>query len=126
VVWGVRLSVHLHRRNHRLPEDPRYVQLVERAGPRIFVTVYLVQAVVLWFVSRPVQVVWWGLVLIGCSGWLGVATMLLPIVMTYPPAKGTGKPLLERGLRKSLGYGYYAERTSGFFPLPPKKAVTRP
>jgi len=195
VLWGVRLSVHLHLRNHRLPEDPRYVRMVERAGPRpgrrIFVTVYLAQAVVLWFVSLPVQVaqyedgfgvtawpgiavwlvgfgfetigddqlrrfkadsrnngkvldtglwrytrhpnyfgdacVWWGLFLIACTSWLGLATVLSPVAMTFTLAKGTGKPMLERGMRNSRpGYAYYVERTSGFFPLPPKKTITRP
>jgi steroid 5-alpha reductase family enzyme len=195
VIWGVRLSVHLHLRNRRLPEDPRYVRMVERAGdnpgPRIYVRVYLVQAVILWFVSLPVQFaqyehgfgvtawlgiavwlvgfgfetagdsqlrrfkadpatkgkvldtglwrytrhpnyfgdacVWWGLFLIACTDWLGVATILSPIAMTFTLAKGTGKPLLEKGMQKSRpGYAYYVERTSGFFPLPPKKAVTRP
>jgi steroid 5-alpha reductase family enzyme len=195
VIWGVRLSAHLHLRNHRLPEDPRYVRMVERSGEnpglRIFVSVYLVQAVVLWFVSLPVQVamysdgfgvpawlgiavwlvgfgfetvgddqlrrfkadpdnrgkvldtglwrytrhpnyfgdacVWWGLFLIACTSWAGAATILSPIAMTYTLAKGTGKPLLEKGMRNSRpGYAYYVERTSGFFPLPPKKTVTRP
>jgi len=27
VVWGVRLSLHLHLRNHKLPEDPRYARM---------------------------------------------------------------------------------------------------
>jgi steroid 5-alpha reductase family enzyme len=194
VIWGVRLSLHLHLRNRRLPEDPRYADMVERAGenpgPRIFVRVYLVQAGVLWFVSLPVQVaqysngfgvtawlgivvwlvgfgfesigddqlrrfkahpgnkgkvldtglwrytrhpnyfgdacVWWGLYLLACTSGLGAATILSPIVMTYTLAKGTGKPLLEKGMRNSRpGYARYVGRTSGFVPLPPKKGVTR-
>ena len=31
-VWGLRLAWHLHRRNSGKPEDPRYVDLVERSG----------------------------------------------------------------------------------------------
>jgi steroid 5-alpha reductase family enzyme len=195
VVWGVRLAVHLQLRNRKLPEDPRYVDIVQRAGDhpglRIFVTVYLFQGVVLWFVSLPVQFaeyssgfgvtawlgvalwlagfgfetvgdeqlrrfkagrdntgkvldtglwrytrhpnyfgdacVWWGLYLLACSTWPGAATILTPLAMTYTLAKGTGKPLLEKGMRKSRpGYAYYVERTSGFFPLPPRKGVTPP
>jgi steroid 5-alpha reductase family enzyme len=195
VIWGVRLAVHLHLRNHHLPEDPRYVKLVEKAGDnpglRIFVTVYLMQGVVLWFVSLPVQFaqyahgfgvtawlgaavwlvgfgfetvgddqlrrfkidpansgkvldtglwrytrhpnyfgdacVWWGLYLLACSTWPGAATILSPLAMTYTLANGTGKPLLEKGMRKSRpGYAYYVERTSGFLPLPPRKGVTPP
>jgi steroid 5-alpha reductase family enzyme len=194
VVWGVRLAAHLHLRNHKAPEDPRYVRMAERAGPRpaarIFVRVYLVQAVVLWFVSLPVQFaqfgtgfgvlgwlgvalwltgfafeaigdeqlrrfkadpasrgkvldtglwrytrhpnyfgdacVWWGLYLLACSTWPGAATVLSPVAMTYTLARGTGKPLLEKGLLRSRpGYARYVERTSGFFPLPPKRVIAR-
>ncbi|QFU87971.1 DUF1295 domain-containing protein [Amycolatopsis sp. YIM 10] len=194
VVWGVRLAVHLHLRNHKLPEDPRYVRMVERAGDRpgarIFVRVYLVQALVLWFVSLPVLAaqhgtgigvlgwlglavwlvgfgfetigdeqlrrfkadpanrgrvldtglwrytrhpnyfgdacVWWGFYLLACSTWPGAATVLSPLVMTFTLAKGTGKPLLEKGLHRTRpGYAYYVERTSGFFPLPPRRTTPR-
>ena len=190
-VWGVRLALHLHLRNHKLPEDPRYVRMAEGASPgRIFVRVYLVQAVVLWFVSLPVQFaqfgtgfgvlgwlgvllwlagfafesigdeqlrrfkadpanrgkvldtglwrytrhpnyfgdacLWWGLYLLACSTWAGAATVLSPVAMTYTLARGTGKPLLEKGLRRSRpGYAHYVERTSGFFPLPPKRVTPR-
>ncbi|WP_020674326.1 DUF1295 domain-containing protein [Amycolatopsis nigrescens] len=190
VLWGVRLAVHLQLRNRRLPEDPRYAEMVRRAGSRpgrrIFVRVYLVQAVVLWFVSLPVQLaqygtgfgvaawfgvalwaigftfeaigdeqlrrfkadpenrgkvlrhglwrytrhpnyfgdacVWWGLYLLACSTPLGAATVLSAAAMTFLLAKGTGKPLLEKGMEKTRpGYRDYVERTSGFFPLPPRK-----
>jgi steroid 5-alpha reductase family enzyme len=71
--------------------------------------------------------VWWGLYLVACSGWAGVATILSPAAMTYLLVKGTGKPLLEKGLRNSRpGYAEYTERTSGFFPLPPRRAATPP
>ncbi len=192
-VWGVRLAVHLHLRNHKLPEDPRYAKMAERAQPNPgrmpFLGVYLTQAAVLWFVSLPVQfamyadsfgvtawigiaiwlvgfafeavgdeqlrrfkadpgnqgkvlgtglwrytrhpnyfgdaVLWWGLFLLACSSWVGLLTILSPIAMTYTLAKGTGKPLLEKGLRKSRpGYADYVERTSGFLPLPPRRAST--
>ncbi|WP_406634748.1 DUF1295 domain-containing protein [Amycolatopsis sp. WGS_07] len=194
VVWGVRLAVHLHLRNRSKPEDLRYQQIVERAGPnpgvRIFVRTYLMQAVVLWFVSLPVQFamsgtgfgltawlgvavwllgfafetvgdeqlrrfranpankgqvldtglwrytrhpnyfgdacVWWGLYLLACSTWPGAATILSPIAMTLTLARGTGKPMLEKGLRHTRpGYADYVARTSGFVPLPPKKLSRR-
>ncbi|WP_199785970.1 MULTISPECIES: DUF1295 domain-containing protein [Actinomycetes] len=194
VVWGVRLAVHLHLRNRGKPEDPRYQQIVERAGAnpgfRIFVRTYLMQAAVLWFVSLPVQFamsgkgfgltawlgvlgwlvgfafetvgdeqlrrfranpanrgqvldtglwrytrhpnyfgdacVWWGLYLLACSTWPGAATILSPVAMTFTLARGTGKPMLEKGLRQTRpGYADYIARTSGFFPLPPKKLTPR-
>jgi steroid 5-alpha reductase family enzyme len=35
----------------------------------------------------------------------------------------TGKPMLERQMARSKpGYADYMRRTSGFFPLPPKRA----
>ncbi|MBB1156423.1 MULTISPECIES: DUF1295 domain-containing protein [Amycolatopsis] len=194
VVWGVRLAVHLHLRNRGKPEDPRYQQIAERAGPnpgaRIFVRTYLMQAVVLWFVSLPVQFamsgtgfgvtawlgvagwlvgfvfetvgdeqlrrfranpanrgrvldtglwrytrhpnyfgdacVWWGLYLLACSTWPGAATILSPVAMTFTLARGTGKPMLEKGMRQTRpGYADYIARTSGFLPLPPKKLTPR-
>lgn len=197
VVWGVRLAVHLHLRNHGRAEDPRYVAMVERAGPnpalRIFLRTYLAQGLVLWFVSLPVLAaqlggasadfgplawlgvvvwvvgfafevigdeqlrrfrtdpanagkvldtglwrytrhpnyfgdacVWWGLYLLACATWIGAATVLSPVLMTLLLAKGTGKPLLEKGMRMTRpGYAYYVERTSGFIPLPPRNPATR-
>ncbi|MEV7099463.1 DUF1295 domain-containing protein [Amycolatopsis sp. NPDC051045] len=189
VVWGVRLSVHLHLRNHKLPEDPRYARM--GSGPlRMFVRVYLFQAVVLYFVSLPVQFavdgtgfgvlgwlgvavwaigfgfetvgdeqlrrfkadpghrgrvldtglwrytrhpnyfgdacVWWGLYLLACSMWPGAATILSPVAMTFTLVRGTGKPMLEKGMARTRpAYAHYVERTSGFFPLPPKKVTLR-
>ncbi|MDR7300795.1 steroid 5-alpha reductase family enzyme [Haloactinomyces albus] len=49
-------------------------------------------------------------------------TALSPVLMTWLLAKGTGKPLLERGLRERRpAYADYIRRTSGFLPLPPKR-----
>ncbi|WP_424186062.1 DUF1295 domain-containing protein [Actinokineospora sp. G85] len=66
--------------------------------------------------------VWWGLYLLACATWAGAATVLSPIAMTCTLAKGTGKPLTEEHLSASRpGYAEYVARTSGFFPLPPKR-----
>ena len=189
VVWGVRLSVHLHLRNRKLPEDPRYARMAQ--GPlRMFVRVYLFQGVVLYFVSLPVQFavdgtgigvlgrlgvavwlvgfafetvgdeqlrrfkadpgnrgrvldtglwrytrhpnyfgdacVWWGLYLLACSTWPGAATILSPVAMTFTLVRGTGKPMLEKGMARTRpAYAHYVERTSGFFPLPPRRLTPR-
>jgi len=67
---------------------------------------------------------WWGLWLVGglASGWVaGLATVLAPVAMTYFLAFATGARLLEREMMKRDGYPEYAERTSMFVPLPPKK-----
>ncbi|WP_018680706.1 DUF1295 domain-containing protein [Actinokineospora enzanensis] len=189
VVWGVRLAVHLHRRNRHRPEDRRYVAILANApgDPRrhMLRRVFLPQGAIMWFVSLPVQVavkgdlgpltwvgvavwlvglvfetvgdwqlarftadpanrgrvldtglwhytrhpnyfgdacVWWGLYLTACTSWAGAATVLAPVLMTYLLAKGTGKPLTEKHLSGSRpGYADYVARTSGFFPLPPRK-----
>ncbi|HEX3788736.1 MAG TPA: DUF1295 domain-containing protein [Pseudonocardiaceae bacterium] len=191
--WGLRLSVHIHRRNHGRDEDPRYRAMADKAGDRaagyLFTRVYLVQALLLWFVSWPVQIaqylpvrptvlvwlgvlvwlvgfvfesvgdqqlsrfkadpgnrgkildtglwrytrhpnyfgdacVWWGLYLTACGHWLGAVTVLSPLVMTALLAKGSGKPMTEKRMRAQRpDYVDYIERTSGFVPLPPRRAV---
>jgi steroid 5-alpha reductase family enzyme len=64
---------------------------------------------------------WTGLYLIAAQQWPGALTVLSPAVMTYFVAAKTGKPLLEAQLRNSKpAYRGYVERTSGFFPLPPR------
>jgi steroid 5-alpha reductase family enzyme len=194
VVWGGRLTVHIGLRSRGQAEDPRYVELLDKApgNPQLFALrrIYLTQGVVMWFVSLPVQVamftqgeanwatwagvllwvvgftfetvgdlqltrfrndpatsgqvldsglwrytrhpnyfgdacVWWGLSLIAFSSWPGVLTILSPLAMTWLLAKGTGKPLLEKDMSsRRPGYADYVGRTSGFVPLPPKKAST--
>jgi steroid 5-alpha reductase family enzyme len=189
-VWGLRLAWHIWRRSRGHGEDPRYDALLARApGSRnayALRQIYGTQALVLWFVSLPVQVaafetpppnvltwvgvavwavglffeavgdhqlhrfrsdptskgkvldtglwrytrhpnyfgdacVWWGLSLVAFSAWPGVLTVLSPVVMTWLLAKGTGKPLLEKGMAsRRPGYDDYVARTSGFFPLPPR------
>jgi steroid 5-alpha reductase family enzyme len=64
---------------------------------------------------------WWGFALIAFAHWPGVLTILSPALMTWFLAKKTGKPLLEKRLATTRpGYKEYVERTSGFFPLPPR------
>ena len=68
--------------------------------------------------------VWWGLWLIGgmASGWLpGLLTILSPLAMTFFLVFATGAKLLEKTMMKREGYSEYAERTSFFLPLPPRK-----
>jgi steroid 5-alpha reductase family enzyme len=67
---------------------------------------------------------WWGIWLIAAeTGPLGWASVIGPIFLTFTLTKWSGKPLLERGLKKSRPeYAAYVARTSGFFPWPPRKA----
>ncbi len=56
-VWGVRLSVHLLRRNRGKGEDFRYRKWREEEGPRwwwfSFFKVFLLQGALIWIISAP-------------------------------------------------------------------------
>ena len=66
--------------------------------------------------------VWWGIWLVGLGGGLvGLATVLSPAAMTYFLVFATGAKLLEKTMMQREGYPEYAERTSMFVPLPPRK-----
>src|SRR6478735_11047010 len=65
--------------------------------------------------------VWWGLWLVAASAWPGVLTVLSPVVMTYFLAFATGARLLESQMAARPGYPEYMERTSMFFPRPPRR-----
>lgn len=58
-VWGFRLALHIYLRNRGRGEDPRYAAWREehgRAWPlRSLFTVFMLQGVILWVVSLPVQ-----------------------------------------------------------------------
>jgi steroid 5-alpha reductase family enzyme len=77
-VWGLRLAVHIGRRQRGAAEDPRYTELMSEASrahrnPRwsALRSVFLLQAVAAWFISLPLQV---GLVDhggVGVLAWIG-------------------------------------------------------
>ncbi|MDO5740433.1 MAG: DUF1295 domain-containing protein [Ornithinimicrobium sp.] len=66
--------------------------------------------------------VWWGIWLVAASaGWLvALVTVLSPLLMTWALTSRTGKPLTESRMMDRPGYREYVQRTSGFFPLPPR------
>jgi steroid 5-alpha reductase family enzyme len=65
--------------------------------------------------------VWWGLWVIAAEVWPAVLTVFSPVIMTYFLAFATGARLLESEMAKRPGYPEYMERTSMFFPRPPKR-----
>lgn len=79
-VWGLRLSTHLIARNWGHGEDPRYSKLrgwVNNDRAFIWLSlrqVFLLQGVVIWLVSLPVQM---GMLGDGSVGWLALAGTLL-------------------------------------------------
>jgi len=69
------------------------------------------------------SVVWAGLFLLACSHWVGLVTVISPVLMAHMLVNKSGKALLERRMSRSRGpeYADYAARTSGFFPRPPRR-----
>jgi steroid 5-alpha reductase family enzyme len=66
---------------------------------------------------------WWGFWLMTCWSW-GAVTVLSPLLMTYLLAFKTGKVLTEKRMSSSKpGWDVYVRRTSGFFPLPPRRVT---
>lgn len=67
---------------------------------------------------------WWGIWIIACeAGLAGWVSVIGPIFLTFTLTKWSGKPLLEKGMKKTRpDYAAYVARTSGFFPWPPKRA----
>ncbi|WP_242677392.1 DUF1295 domain-containing protein [Streptomonospora litoralis] len=65
--------------------------------------------------------VWWGLFLMVADSWWGLLTLPAPVAMTLLLTVGSGMRLLERRMRERPGWADYARRTSGFFPLPPRR-----
>ncbi|MFC9388698.1 DUF1295 domain-containing protein [Streptomyces venezuelae] len=68
--------------------------------------------------------VWWGLYVLACTAWQPALTVLVsPVLMTALLTVGSGKRLLEKHMSGRPGYAAYAARTSGFFPLPPRRTA---
>jgi steroid 5-alpha reductase family enzyme len=65
---------------------------------------------------------WWGLGIIALGAGLGAAWGLVGSALdTLILTRVSGKPILERDIeQRRPGYRGYIERTSGFFPLPPR------
>jgi steroid 5-alpha reductase family enzyme len=59
VIWGLRLAVYIGSRNRGKPEDPRYRDLLAKAkgDKNVYAlrTIYLLQALILWVATLPIQ-----------------------------------------------------------------------
>lgn len=64
---------------------------------------------------------WWGIWGVACHVPWGWTTIFAPIIMTLLLTKVSGRDLLERDMGRRKNYQDYIERTSGFFPKPPKR-----
>jgi steroid 5-alpha reductase family enzyme len=68
---------------------------------------------------------WWGIFLMVSWHWVGWVGALGAALITWLLVAKTGKALTEKRMSDSKpGYREYVERTSGFVPLPPKRAAT--
>jgi steroid 5-alpha reductase family enzyme len=190
-IWGLRLSWHIQRKTAGRGEDPRYAALLRNATvAQVIRKVFVLQALITWFVSFPLQLsavtgptpkpltavmvlgvavwlvgvtfeavgdwqlrafksdpanrgvvmdrglwawtrhpnyfgdtsVWWGLWLITINGWLPLATVGSPLLMTYFLVYVTGARLTEKLMAGRPGFDEYQERTAFFFPRPPRSA----
>ena len=190
LAWGLRLAIHIGRRSRGKGEDPRYDAMLSKAkGSRDVYAlrmVYLLQGILAFLISAPIQVgafehggvgpiaflgvaiwvvgvsfeaigdaqmerfradpshkgkvidvglwrytrhpnyfgdacVWWGIFLVAAEHWPGLLTLPAPVIMTLLLTKGSGARIMEKHMSQRPGWAEYAARTSGFFPLPPKK-----
>ncbi len=111
VVWGLRLALHIGRRTVGKPEDPRYAQLLAKAGthPDLYALrmIYLLQGALALLVAGPVLV---GAFAPGGAGplvWVGVGLWVIGLFFEAvgdrqlerfradPANKGT---IMDRGL----------------------------
>jgi steroid 5-alpha reductase family enzyme len=67
--------------------------------------------------------VWWGLWLVSITGWIPLATVLSPVLMTYFLVYATGARLTEKYMAKRPGFDEYRSCTSFFVPLPPRSRI---
>jgi steroid 5-alpha reductase family enzyme len=67
---------------------------------------------------------WWGIWLVAAETATGLWSLPAPILITYLLTRLSGVPMLEHRLSKTRpDYAAYVQRTSSFFPLPPKKGL---
>ena len=67
------------------------------------------------------SLIWWGIFLVAAATPGGWITLFSPVIMTFFLLKVSGVPMLEKALaERREGYREYMERTSPFFPWPPK------
>ena len=69
---------------------------------------------------------WWGLFAISAGSWRELPALAGPLLMSFILTRGTGARMTDRRMTASRPqYADYVARTSGFIPLPPKRAPKR-
>jgi len=104
VAWGVRLAVHIGRRNHGKPEDPRYEQMLGKApgNPDLYALrmVYLLQGVLALVIASPIVAGGFARAAAGALTWVGVAIWTIGVVF-----EAVGDAQLERFRRDPANRG---------------------
>jgi len=104
VAWGLRLAVHIARRNHGKPEDPRYVQLLAKArgNPDLYALrmVYLLQGLLALVIAAPILVGGFERGTVGLVAWLGVLVWAVGVFF-----EGVGDAQLEAWRRDPANRG---------------------
>ena len=79
--WSCRLSIYLHLRNHHKPEDLRYQAIRARNQPHFrYKSIYLVfmlQALLAWFISLPLNVASQSNNALNTFDWIGVGIWIV-------------------------------------------------
>jgi len=104
VAWGVRLAVHIGRRNHGKPEDPRYEQMLSKASgnPDLYALrmVYLLQGVLALVIASPIVAGGFAPAAAGALTWVGVALWTVGVLF-----EAVGDAQLERFRRDPANRG---------------------
>jgi steroid 5-alpha reductase family enzyme len=81
--WGLRLATHIGRRTVGKPEDPRYAALLAKAkgNPDLYALrmVYLLQGLLAYLISAPVQVGMFERRSVGPLTWVGIVLWLVGV-----------------------------------------------
>lgn len=81
LIWSSRLSIYLHIRNHNKPEDLRYKAIRDRNQPNFRIKslylVFLLQAVLAWFISLPLYVSIQSESPLNLFDWVGLALWII-------------------------------------------------
>jgi steroid 5-alpha reductase family enzyme len=104
LAWGLRLAIHIGRRNRGKPEDPRYEQLLGKArgNPDLYALrmVYLLQGVLALVIASPIVAGGFAGARAGLLTWVGVAVWAVGVAF-----EAVGDAQLERFRRDPANRG---------------------
>ena len=128
-VWGLRLVTFVYVKTRGKGEDPRYRDLLrgDVSARPVIRKIFLVQAAATWFVALPLQLsATLGPTLpvltpVTIAGWISLATVSCPALMTYFLVRVTGARLTEKYMKNRPGFRDYCSRASFFVPRPPRR-----